>query len=870
MDKSTKLVDQFNTISSLGYLEKNLPDFITQNINPKFILRNYQIEAISRLNFYLKNKKYSNNSNKHLLFNMATGSGKTLIMVCAILMLYQQGYRNFLFFVNSNNVLNKTINNFTNQNYTKYLFKDKIYIENNLVKLLNVQNFEGKNNNINILFTSIQKLHSDMTNLKENNLSYSQFEKNKTLIISDEAHHIQTKTKGSLIEDSTSWENTVEKINKINKENILLEFTATVDFQDEKIEKKYFDKLLIKYDLAEFRNDGFSKEINIAQSDIAENMRILQAVIINQYRQDIALKYNINLKPIMLFKAQKTIEESSNNQKKFLKLISQLQEKDIQDLEKKTNLELFHKAIKFYKENNTSILNLIKKIKVNFSENKIINVNEIDLDKKNIKKVERNETQNQQNILNELEDKNNQIRAIFAVNKLNEGWDVLNLFDIVRLYKTRDSAAKIGKTTLSEAQLIGRGARYYPFETNDNHDRFQRKFDQNVNHELRILEELHYHSFKDNRYIHDLRRALIEKGLIDSSKIKKQIKIKEKFKKTTVYDSGVIFLNKRIKNKNEENISLDKAGFKKKNINYNIYTGSSSIQKLIVDEVTKIQEDTLSQNIVTVKIKDMPKNLVLNAIYKNQFFTFQNLKKYFPFLNSIDEFIDKENFLSNIEINFKGNLSNKTEISLKHFYNSLLTLLDEIKNELIFNSTDYLGSKDFKPYLIKDIFFDKELNLSSKSERIDGQENFIDDKDWYIYDANFGTSEEKSFVEMFSTQINILRERFEQIYLLRNEQFFKIYNFRDGQAFQPDYLIYAKDKKINDLFIQVFVEPKGKFLKDFDKWKEEFLQNISEIFKEKNIKYSKSKSIKILGLPFYNNEDENEFKSILLNQLLNL
>ena len=36
-------------------------------------------------------------------------------------------------------------------------------------------------------------------------------------------------------------------------------------------------------------------------------------------------------------------------------------------------------------------------------------------------------------LLNSLEDNNNPIRAIFAVAKLNEGWDVLNLFDIVRI-----------------------------------------------------------------------------------------------------------------------------------------------------------------------------------------------------------------------------------------------------------------------------------------------------------------------------------------------------------------------------------------------------------------------------------------------------
>ena len=73
----------------------------------------------------------------------------------------------------------------------------------------------------------------------------------------------------------------------------------------------------------------------------------------------------------------------------------------------------------------------------------------------------------------------NPIRAIFAVQKLNEGWDVLNLFDIVRCYETRDSGRnKIGKTTMSEAQLIGRGARYFPFKQSETDNKYCRKFDQ--------------------------------------------------------------------------------------------------------------------------------------------------------------------------------------------------------------------------------------------------------------------------------------------------------------------------------------------------------------------------------------------------------
>ena len=85
--------------------------------------------------------------------------------------------------------------------------------------------------------------------------------------------------------------------------------------------------------------------------------------------------------------------------------------------------------------------------------------------------------------LNTLEDRDNELRVIFAVDKLNEGWDVLNLFDIVRLYDTRDGREnKVGKTTMQEAQLIGRGARYFPFSISDQPDapRAMRKFDRHV------------------------------------------------------------------------------------------------------------------------------------------------------------------------------------------------------------------------------------------------------------------------------------------------------------------------------------------------------------------------------------------------------
>ena len=123
----------------------------------------------------------------------------------------------------------------------------------------------------------------------------------------------------------------------------------------------------------------------------------------------------------------------------------------------------------FFKNNKITDTILVRKLKDSFAENKCLSVNE------------EQDKEKYQLLLNSLEDKNNKIRAIFAVQKLNEGWDVLNLFDIVRLYETRDGKHnKPGKTTISEAQLIGRGARYFPFVIKGGNDKFMRKYDKDL------------------------------------------------------------------------------------------------------------------------------------------------------------------------------------------------------------------------------------------------------------------------------------------------------------------------------------------------------------------------------------------------------
>ena len=81
--------------------------------------------------------------------------------------------------------------------------------------------------------------------------------------------------------EKPTWENTVEKICNANDDNLLLEFTATFDDKTPAIVEKYRNKVIYRYDLVKFRNDKYSKDIEIVRSDFSLENRILQAVILH-------------------------------------------------------------------------------------------------------------------------------------------------------------------------------------------------------------------------------------------------------------------------------------------------------------------------------------------------------------------------------------------------------------------------------------------------------------------------------------------------------------------------------------------------------------------------------------------------------------
>jgi len=838
-----------NVFSSL------VPDYIISNLNPNFDMRPYQKEAFGRFEFFLDS--YPNkpkNKPLNVLYHMATGSGKTLIMAGEILTLYKRGYRNFLFFVNSTNIIKKTKENFLNKGSSKYLFNDSINIDGELINVKEVENFASSNaKDINIVFTTIQGLHTVILNPKENALSIEDFEDNKVVLISDEAHHINAETKKKKSKDElfsiVSWENTIRDIFTANSSNIMLEFTATADLTDPNIKEKYQDIVLFDYPLKSFREDLYSKEVKVFQSDSDPFPRVLRAIILSQYRRKVFEKHQLIIKPVILFKA-KTIKDSADFHKEFLDTIEKIDKEDLEKI-KNTSVEgdVIYNAFLFFEKNNIQLDSLTLELKEDFSIEKTIEVNS--------KKAESYQIE-----LNSLEDADNEIRAIFAVDKLNEGWDVLNLFDIVRLYDTRN---KWGKTATQEAQLIGRGARYCPFKIEEEQPLYQRKYDvlddTEDAHELKICEELYYHSAHNPEYISDLNIALQEIGIKPKTRKALPLKVKDSFKKTTLFKSGLIFVNKRIAYDRSKVIGLD-TSIINTNYSYDIKTEHSN--ELTIFESAKVKQ--LKPKRETLNFIDLGKHIIRKGMATIPAYRFNELKLLFPNLTSIDEFIVSDNYLGKISFVVSGRediLKNIPQIEKLKISKKILT---KIAEQLNVNRVDYQGTTEFTPKTINELYEkDKILNIANdgltkqefgiaQSETTNSELSLdLSKRDWFVFNENYGTEEEKYFVRYLDTMIDDLQKKYDDVYLLRNEKHFKLYTFDDGRAFEPDFLLLLTKKEQDlELTYQVFIEPKGGHLVENDAWKEDFLlglkanHHIDQVWQ--------GKEFIAWGLPFYNHQ----------------
>ena len=855
------LYEQLDTLREFGsYTE--IPPYIQENVNQRFELRPYQIGAFENFITYFENEKMCRKPTQ-TLFHMATGSGKTMIMAGLMLYLYKKGYRNFLFFVNLSNIVNKTRENFLNALSSKYLFADEIRLNGERVQIKEVSNFQNSDDDaINICFTTTQGLHSDMWTAKENSISYDDFADKKVVLISDEAHHlnVDTKTLEKNKDEQAnyhSWEYTVRRIFEMNKDNVLLEFTATCDIHNPQIRAEYESKIVYDYPLSKFRADGYSKEIKTLRSDVSVMERAIQAIMLSQYRLKVFQDNRLSVKPVVLFKAAK-IADSNAFMEDFIDTVKNLTGDELRRVSELTDNETLGEAYAYFEKNGISFEQLAQELRDDFSAEHCISAND---DK---------EAAARQIALNSLEDATNPYRAVFEVKKLDEGWDVLNLFDIVRLYETRQSSGKrISPATISEAQLIGRGARYCPFQIDDEQEKYKRKYDTDIDNPLRICEELYYHCQNDSRYIGELNNALREIGVDIENQTVRTYVLKDTFKADSLYREGLVFTNDRVeKSRNDVDGLLP-------SVREHIYavklsTGSSGEDTIFGagNALTEKAVTTYTYRTDIQTIADMNYAIVHKALCKYSVFKFNTLKSYFPNLKSTREFITSPNYLGAIKIEITSKYETPTPSIL---FSACVNVLGKVAESVSDIEITYVGTTEFKPTRISEMFKNKKCNYTivhdgglgySQNDASVPNRWKIDlsKEDWFAFEDNFGTSEEKAFVAYFKTFVPHLKEKYDKVFLVRNERQLHIYSFDGGERFEPDYLLFLhKQNEVGYEQLQVFIEPKGTHLIADDKWKEDFLLEIEDkavatkIFVDDN-KY------KIWGFHFFNTDARmNEF-----------
>ena len=240
-----------------------------------------------------------------------------------------------------------------------------------------------------------------------------------------------------------------------------------------------------------------------------------------------------------------------------------------------------------------------------------------------------------------------------------------------------------------------------------------------------------------------------------------------------------------------------------------------------------------------------------------------------------------DDYLANLSIKVIGTEDSIDNYSQADKLQIAKTVLNEIEPMLITRGKTYRGTKTFIPYRFKDKFRDsiqlnitipaggnQEFGVSMRTPRESKYALDLLSVDWYAYNDNYGTSEEKALVKYIESIMPKLKEKYDEIYLVRNEKDVKIYSFDKGQAFEPDFLLFLRIKGSSNKYdnLQLFVEPKGDGLLKQDKWKNDFLKQIKSMA---DITYcTQTDDFQVWGIPFFNESAIAEFESTMKSDVL--
>ncbi|MEA7173803.1 restriction endonuclease, partial [Salmonella enterica subsp. enterica serovar Anatum] len=550
--------------------------------------------------------------------------------------------------------------------------------------------------------------------------------------------------------------------------------------------------------------------------------------------------------PVILFKSNK-IAISKAKQEEFSQLIAAMTPESIRrhlankKLQLSSDTSIWHKVIQRYAD--SDLVTVTGQIQEDFNDFNLLNVNKSDL-------LEENPV-----LLNTLEEVDNPVRAVFAVAKVNEGWDVLNLYDIVRI---SEQASSSKTSTDSEAQLIGRGARYYPF-IYDGQRSFTRRFD-NSTKDLSVLEQLHYHTINEPAYIKTLHASLEQADIDvhqDGGGTVEHARLKEDFKKSAVYQAGKLYFNEveeiERSSRNWETYSLET----RFEIQYQIACEES------LDNLTGTKGGIIK-----------PEPLVLDerfyrkAMQRISFYALDNLKRFFPKLTGIREFIRSDAYLGKLKITVSVPQSlDFTTVPAKDKLHLLENVLLRISENVRRNDQKVKGTYRFISQPVKEVIKDYSLHIDPSvaiNQKITAAPTI--GKKWYVYDNAILNQLEHRLIKMLEAFMPKLKARYDDIYVLRNDEQstrFKLTEFGGVRGFMPDFIMILT-RHSDNTYWQVFLEPKGDDRLLDDAWKERMLETLND---RERIVIDENEHVRLVGIKFFANSQMDVFVSDMQNKL---
>lgn len=414
-------------------------------------------------------------------FEMATGSGKTMLMGASVYYLNKlHNIRNFLIITpSSTEIYKKTIRNFQ-KGTNETVWHDDVPFKFNLITGDNYKDTKDLfsiDADANIFIFNIDKFGANATHTKKgwessiwkdskgNTIGLLDFlAQNDLIIITDEAHHAQSIT--------------AKKIIHSFKPKAILEFTATA-VETERNESKKNQTIVYKYDIRRFLEDKYGKKVRVLALPGSEHLT-------RGKKTDLSNIEKYKLQTFFLVHLLKKKSLNSDVKCRDLKPIGFVKVKD----------EIsFSEKVEIYIKNDlafdTASLELIlDKAKTEDTEttNLILDMFEHDYDSDiskiqlAIDKVAKTSillhSQADKMVKKQFDDINkNDVEIVIFIDMLNEGIDIPNIYSMVIINDTPSEF----KTSVK--QIVGRGVRL---------NKFQREYDDvDDNDLLTHTEKLH-------------------------------------------------------------------------------------------------------------------------------------------------------------------------------------------------------------------------------------------------------------------------------------------------------------------------------------------------------------------------------------------